>query len=301
MDMRELYLPFLLLAASVVAHGQVTLTTTPSNSLNVNVTNTNTTANQTITALNQCAQVLLGGAGSVKVWITSISGTSLSGNLAFSVSGDGTNFTQATLYPDPQGSGVGVTQTPSLSSVAAGNSWSGNLAGGTTFQVCGASVGGTSPSVLVQVTASSAPLVSPGCVLGSLGQCNVGIVSGTVAVSGTVTATLTPSGASGNGTSATFINATGALAYIKAAQGNLYGFHLTNHNGTTAYIEFWNLSSGIVLGTTAPTYAWECPGSAQCFVTLNLPIGFVNGIAYAAVTVEGGSTTATMTGVIEYK
>ena len=212
--------------------------------------------------------------------------------MVFQISGDGVNFASATLYPDPQGSAVGVTATPTLNTVTAGNAWSGNLAGGTTFQACGSSVSGG--TVNVQVTASSAPLVWPGCVLGTLGQCNVGIVSGTV--------TLTPSGSSGNGTSATFINLTGAITSIKGAQGNLYGFQLTNETAASAYIEFWNVASGsVTLGTTAPTYAWKCPASAQCFVTLNLPIGFATAITYAAVTSENGGTTANMTGVIEFK
>lgn len=112
-----------------------------------------------------------------------------------------------------------------------------------------------------------------------------------------------PSTASAGAVSGTFINNTGASVNIKASAGNLYGFTLTNETAAVAYIEFFNIASAPVLGTTAVVFAVKIAANAN----LTIPpsafglLNFTTGIGFAVTTTENGVTTAAVTGMIFFK
>lgn len=112
-----------------------------------------------------------------------------------------------------------------------------------------------------------------------------------------------PATASAAACTATFINATGAAVNLKASAGNLYGLVLTNNQGATAFIEFFNTASAPTLGTTAVVFCIELPTGGIVTIppaTLAL-MNFTTGIGFASTTAENGSTTASVTGMIFFK
>jgi hypothetical protein len=93
---------------------------------------------------------------------------------------------------------------------------------------------------------------------------------------------------------------------VKASQGNLFGFWVTNGAASTCYLEFINASSSPVLGTNA-VFSIPVPatGAAPVIVTpgtyaLN---NFATGISVGMATTYNGSTACGTAGiaVIFYK
>ena len=100
------------------------------------------------------------------------------------------------------------------------------------------------------------------------------------------------------------INASGALAAVKASAGNLFGFSLQNNTAAVVFVEFWNVATGsVTLGTTTPTCVFAIPASSALTVPPGLMALLNSGtaISFAAVTAYNGSTTASVTGSIFFK
>jgi hypothetical protein len=111
-----------------------------------------------------------------------------------------------------------------------------------------------------------------------------------------------PSAAAGAALSSRFINSNGAGICLKASSGNLYGFTLTNGSASIANVEFFNSATAPTLGTTPVVFCVTLPPSANVTISPNLALmNFSTGIGFAATSVEGGTTTAAVVGMIFFE
>lgn len=132
-----------------------------------------------------------------------------------------------------------------------------------------------------------------------------------VSASGAFTMSLTPNGTSG-GWLPYFANAlvapAGAVA-ISAVAGRFGGYMLQNLNTTPAYLQVFDLTAAVTLGTTTPTFVIPIPANATAAnglaanVEFTVGINLANGLKVAATTTATGSTAVStgLTGVILYK
>jgi hypothetical protein len=88
--------------------------------------------------------------------------------------------------------------------------------------------------------------------------------------------------------------ATNNATLVKSAQGNVYGWALSNNTASVKVVKFYDNAALPVPGTTAVAFTIMLP--ANSLVHENFPIGipFSNGIGFAIVTtVPDGTNTAT--------
>ena len=65
------------------------------------------------------------------------------------------------------------------------------------------------------------------------------------------------------------------------------------NNGAKSYLKFWNVSSGVTLGTTDPVMILMAPASTKITYSFPRGVAFSTAISYACVTTPGtGGTTA---------
>jgi len=108
---------------------------------------------------------------------------------------------------------------------------------------------------------------------------------------GTLTVSQTPMATGGNTLSTNFVDAVTAKTQVKGSAGRLYGWHLYNPNTSTVYVQmFDNISTGVTLGTTTPTWVIIIPaGGVIDDPTLSIPYPFGTGFTYAVTTTSKGS------------
>lgn len=81
------------------------------------------------------------------------------------------------------------------------------------------------------------------------------------------------------------------VASIKSSAGNLGGWYMFNPNTATAFIQFFNATTGnVTLGTTAATFVIAIPAGAGSNVEYANGISFNTAISVAATTTYSGST-----------
>jgi hypothetical protein len=92
-------------------------------------------------------------------------------------------------------------------------------------------------------------------------------------------------------------------ATVSSAAGKFGGYMFNNPNNGTAYIQVFDTTSAITLGTTTPTFVVPIPAGASANVEFAGGIAMASGIKLAATTTATGSTTVAtgLTGFILYK
>lgn len=106
-----------------------------------------------------------------------------------------------------------------------------------------------------------------------------------------------------------FANAVTTTATVSSAAGKFGGYMLINLNSSPAYLQVFDTTGAVTLGTTAPTFVIPIPANATAAngLAANLElangINIVNGIKIAATTTPNGATTVTvgLSGSIWYK
>jgi hypothetical protein len=214
-----------------------------------------------------------------------ISGTVTAGQVNFEASDDGVNW-----YSLP-----GLVQ----STFAIFTNWQPSFGSPVSFQFC---VSGFTQFRLRLATV----LTGTGSVTANLSyvqQSFLVLVSAVQQNGANLQMSAAPVTVAGGAFSSTFINATGAAVNIKNSFGNLYGLTLTNNTAAVAFVEFFDTAVVPTLGTTAVAFCVEIPASGNvtlqpCEIALK---NFVNGIGFAVVTIENGTTPASVTGMIFWK
>jgi hypothetical protein len=92
-------------------------------------------------------------------------------------------------------------------------------------------------------------------------------------------------------------------ATVSGATGKFGGYMFGNPNTSTAYVQVFDTTGAVTLGSTAPTFVIPIPAGAGANIEFTNGIAIANGIKVAATTTAtGASTVATaLTGFILYK
>ena len=86
--------------------------------------------------------------------------------------------------------------------------------------------------------------------------------------------------------------AAATVQYAKGGSVKLVGFLVNNEsNGAKSYIKFYDATSGVTVGTTAPIALFMVPASTSRMYTMPGGIAFSTGVAYAVVTSGGTAGT----------
>ncbi len=161
--------------------------------------------------------------------------------------------------------------------------------------------GQTGPLVQAAVT-TNAPTYTAGQTaplsMNTLGGLRVTLNSGANAV-GTVN--LSPTASGGWSVSSQVSLTTSAT--ISGATGKFGGYMFNNPNASAAYIQVFDTTGAVTLGTTTPTFVVPIPAGASANVEFSNGIAITNGIKAAATTTATGSTTVAtgLTGFVLYK
>ena len=130
------------------------------------------------------------------------------------------------------------------------------------------------------------------------GTINVRITPGTFATdpsptvaiqSGTITANLNPLATTG-WSFQRYSAQTTTVQTLKGSQGVIGGWYIYNPNTSVAYVQIFNTTGAVTLGTTAPDLTLGIPASAGANVEFTQGIMLTNGIKLAATTTPTGST-----------
>ncbi|HSX05665.1 MAG TPA: hypothetical protein VLF69_04310 [Candidatus Saccharimonadales bacterium] len=171
--------------------------------------------------------------------------------------------------------------------------------------------GAVTTSAPTYTTAQTSPLsLTTGGALRVDNSANTQPVSGTVtanAGTGTFAANLTP--AASGGWSVSSQTSLTTTATVSSAAGKFGGYMFINLNSAPAYIQVFDTTSAVTLGTTTPTFVIPLPanGTAANGVGANLEmangIAITNGIKVAATTTATGASTVStgLTGFVLYK
>lgn len=81
---------------------------------------------------------------------------------------------------------------------------------------------------------------------------------------------------------------------VKAAEGRVYGWSLTNTSAALKYVKLYNKAAAPTVGTDVPVLTIGLPATSTVTVALPFGIAFRTGIAYA---ITGVSTDADTTAV----
>lgn len=136
------------------------------------------------------------------------------------------------------------------------------------------------------------------------GTWNVGLNSGTNTI-GDVNLTAAAQG----GYSVSSQTSLTTTATVSSAAGKFGGFMFSNVNSTPAYIQVFDTTGAVTLGTTTPTFVIPIPANATAangaaaVHEFSVGIAIANGIKVAATTTATGSTTVTtgLTGFVMFK
>jgi hypothetical protein len=126
----------------------------------------------------------------------------------------------------------------------------------------------------------------------------VGINAGTNAI-GSVNLAPTATG----GWSVSSQTSLSTTATVSGAAGKFGGYMFFNPNNTVAYIQVFDMTGAVTLGTTSPTFVIPLPAGGAANVEFTIGIGLTNGIKIAATTTATGATTVAtaLTGFVLYK
>lgn len=127
---------------------------------------------------------------------------------------------------------------------------------------------------------------------------SVGINTGTNAI-GTVNLSPTASG----GWSVSSQTSLTSTATVSSAAGKFGGYMFINTNASVAYIQVFDTTGAVTLGTTAPTFVVPIPAGAGANLEITNGIAVTSGIKVAATTTPTGATTVStgLTGFVLYK
>jgi hypothetical protein len=130
------------------------------------------------------------------------------------------------------------------------------------------------------------------------GTVAVGINAGTNAI-GTVSLAPTAAG----GWSVSSQTALTSTATVSGAAGKFGGYMFTNTNTGVAYIQVFDTTGAVTLGTTTPTFVVPVPAGSGANLEVTNGIAMASGIKVAATTTATGSTTVStaITGFVLYK
>lgn len=106
-----------------------------------------------------------------------------------------------------------------------------------------------------------------------------------------------------------FVNTVTSTVTVSSAAGKFGGYMLINLNSAPAYLQVFDTTGAVTLGTTTPTFVLAIPANATpanglaANLELTVGVSIANGIKIAATTTPNGSTTVTtgLTGSIWYK
>lgn len=89
----------------------------------------------------------------------------------------------------------------------------------------------------------------------------------------------------------TYTALTNGAQAIKAAAGQVYGWHIHNPSNATAYVLFYNVAAAsVTVGTTTALFLLSIPTLGMSDVMLTKGIPFDTAIAIAAATTGGGNS-----------
>lgn len=78
---------------------------------------------------------------------------------------------------------------------------------------------------------------------------------------------------------------------VKTSKARLYGWNISNPNGSDVFVQFFDLASGsVTVGTTTPTFAVWIPPSGGIDGNWTFGIEFETAVTIAATTTATGST-----------
>lgn len=104
-------------------------------------------------------------------------------------------------------------------------------------------------------------------------------------------------GTSGGWTPTLFAGITNTVQTVKSSAGQVGKLYCDNPNATPIYVETFDVSGTVTLGTTAPTQAYYVQAaSAAGFVLPSVGDQYSNAIKIAVVTTQNGSTAPTVPG-----
>lgn len=106
---------------------------------------------------------------------------------------------------------------------------------------------------------------------------------------GALWATLTPSTTGGWSPSKQSALST-TVQTVKGSAGNLGGYHCLNAAAAVTYIQIFDTSGAVTLGTTTPVLSFGIPASGAGNLEFSNGINFANAIKVAATTTAGGSS-----------
>lgn len=106
---------------------------------------------------------------------------------------------------------------------------------------------------------------------------------------GALWATLTPS-TTGGWSPYKASALTNSAVTVKASAGNLGGYHCLNAAAAITYIQIFDTSGAVTLGTTTPVLSFGLPASGAGNLEFSNGVNFANAIKVAATTTAGGST-----------
>jgi hypothetical protein len=242
-----------------------------------------------LTALNQAQTFTMQGEAGMTTQLTGV----WTATVTFEASNDNTNWT--TINVQRAGDNT-ITQT--VVNSTNNDVYRLGVSGFMYVRIrCSAFTSGT-----IVVTSSTSPNASTAILTASLpaGTANIGAFS------------LTPTTGSTGGYSPYFASLLVAPAggvTISAVAGKFGGYMIQNLNSTPAYLQCFDTTAAVTLGTTVPTFVIPIPANGTpangmaANVEFTVGINLANGLKVAATTTSTGATAVTtgLTGVILYK
>ena len=83
---------------------------------------------------------------------------------------------------------------------------------------------------------------------------------------------------------------TNSAQTVKATQGGIGGYYIYNPDSAAAYVQFFDESGTITIGTTTPKMSIGVPAGAAAHIEFAHDIPFLNSIKVAATTTATGLT-----------
>jgi hypothetical protein len=206
----------------------------------------------------------------------------VTGNPFFVSPASGATFpVSAAALPLPAGAATSAAQTTaqtSLSTIATNSGTQATSAAQTTAQ--------TSLSTIATNSATQATAANQSTIITALGTLNT-----------TAGGPVTLGSAAGGWTRTLFAGLSTTVQTVKGTAGQLGKLYCDNPNTTAIYVETFDVSGTVTLGTTAPTQAYYIPATNAAGFSLPL-VGdqYANAIKIAAVTTENGGTAPTTPG-----
>ena len=240
--------------------------------------------------------------GSVKIWdgadTATVTGGALDVNATLDTTGLATSAKQDTGNASLASIDGKITAVNTGAVVIASGSLTCNA--GTNLNTSALATEATLSTLNGKVTACNTGAVTVSAALPA-GNNNIGdvdaIQSGTWTVQPGNTANTTPWLTSDNAittggyTPYTFGALVDSVQTVKGSAGTLGGWMILNSAVTVCYVQFFDTTGAVTLGTTVPTWSFGLPAGAAANVPASRPgILFANGLKIAATTTRAGST-----------